>query len=270
MKRILSERGAALPSVLIMASILGLMALSFVQTSRQSSLAAAYETKSLSLDQAAQAGIELALADFATAETKIPVTGAPFSFVNNGYRVTIRITDENGKADLNMAQPPLLMRLIEDLSAASQWPYDATAVTDAILDFRAGKPRGAFAAIDDLLKVPGVDEQLFRLLEPYITVSSLSAQINPQTAERALLRAIPGLTPSSIDVIFNARAANKPAPTPTAASVYLANRTGPFFRIQTNAVGPSGAQALRDVIVYAESGQILVIVQSRPAYAFLP
>ncbi len=132
--------------------------------------------------------------------------------------VRIQMQSETGKIDLNRADQILLQALMSHAPVAAE---QQTKIVNAILDWRdpddlvhidgaekkeyqdAGlsyQPRNqAFQSIEELQLVLGVDEQVFKWIEPLITIYSGQAQVNLQLAAKEVLQVMPGLDAALVD-----------------------------------------------------------------------
>jgi general secretion pathway protein K len=169
----------------------------------------------------------------------------------------VTIIDESGKIDINSAAPPLIHGL---LRAVQVDDVQATALVDAMLDWRDADtlrhPQGAekddyaaqgllhgptnsdFESIDELRQVLGMNESLFNLIEPYITVFSHQAGINSAIAPRPVLLAIPGATPELVDSFIAQRTSLleqglPPAPFP-ASQGFSSSATSATFSVHVD------------------------------------
>jgi general secretion pathway protein K len=151
--------------------------------------------------------------------------GVAQSFEFHGTSIKVSIQDELGKIDLNQAEAPMLMGLLQsaglDLASAS-------GLADKIVDWRTTtslrslngakereyqatdstyRPRnGPFQSVDELLLVMDMTPALFRRIEPALTVYSGRPLIDPQVAPRAALQALPNMSPVQIEATLAARA----------------------------------------------------------------
>jgi general secretion pathway protein K len=165
-----------------------------------------------------------------------------------GAPVYIELRDESAKIDINTASDALLRGL---LASSGLEEGEAQRLLDAILDWRdpdplkrpngaeepdyreaglAYKPANApFQAIEELQLVLGMRPELYRRLAPSITVFSRQPGVNPQLATRAVLLAIPGVTPEIVDKYIAdreaARAENLPLPTLPQAGGFASGTT---------------------------------------------
>jgi general secretion pathway protein K len=151
--------------------------------------------------------------------------GAMQSFEFNGTAIKISIQDELGKIDLNQAEVSLLTSL---LRSAGLEPGSASALADKIVDWRTTtalkhlsgakeqdyrtlgsgyRPRnGPFQSVDELMLVMDMTPELFRRIEPALTVHSGRQFFDPQVAPREALRALPNMTPDAVEIALAARA----------------------------------------------------------------
>jgi general secretion pathway protein K len=150
--------------------------------------------------------------------------GGTQNFEFDGTRISISIQDELGRIDLNQAEAPLFVGLLT--SAGLDFAV-ADRLADKIVDWRtptqlkrvngakdrdyreggsAFRPRnGPFQSVDELLLVMDMTPALFRRIEPALTVYSGHQFIDPQTAPREALAALPDMTPDKIDNVLASR-----------------------------------------------------------------
>lgn len=150
--------------------------------------------------------------------------GGAQSFEFDGTRIGISILDELGKIDLNQAEAPMLVGLLE--SAGLDFG-SAGSLADKIVDWRTPtllkrlngakdqqyrdsgstyQPRnGPFQSVDELLLVMDMTPARFRRIEPALTVYSGRQFIDPQVAPREALAALPDMTPDKIDIALASR-----------------------------------------------------------------
>jgi general secretion pathway protein K len=140
-----------------------------------------------------------------------------------GGRMRIRMVSENGKIDLNHAPEELIEGLLSSLAESGELsdPRQAARIAAAILDWRdadhwirvdgaedqnykagglpLGARDGAFLSVDELTLVFGVGADIHARLAPFVSVYSWTSQVDPITAPRQVLRAVPGLDADSVD-----------------------------------------------------------------------
>ena len=145
-------------------------------------------------------------------------------------------TDESAKIDLNAANEALLRSLFINVGGAD--PDLAAHIADAIQDWRDAddlkRPNGAeeadyraaglkykpanapFETVTELARVMGVTPAIYARVADSLTVHSRQPGINPLTASRSVLLALPNATPDVVDAYLASRSealkANQPAP----------------------------------------------------------
>jgi general secretion pathway protein K len=137
--------------------------------------------------------------------------------------VRVSIRDEDGKIDLNQGPLELLAGLFVALDLE---PEAAQALADRIGDFRdpdsdpeplgaeapaylaAGLAEGPanrpFINEAELVRVLGVSEELYRRIRPHVTVHAAADGLDPTRATRAVLEALPGITPAIVERLLEA------------------------------------------------------------------
>ena len=176
--------------------------------------------------------------------------GVAQNFEFDGAVIKVSIQDELGRIDLNQAEAPTLVGLLQsaglDIDAA-------TRLADKILDWRtttslkhlngakqpeyrtAGsdyQPRnGPFQSVDELLLVMDMTPELFRRIEPALTVYSGRQFVDPQVAPREALRALPNMSPNDVESALAARASQQSALTGTVTDL-AASLRGRAFTIR--------------------------------------
>lgn len=198
----------------------------------------------------------------------------------------IRMTSEEGKIDLNGAPDALIQGLLQalyligELSSQEQ----AARIADAILDWRdpdqwvrthgaedrtyaangigLGARDGPFLSVAELNLVLGVDAAIFARLAPWVTVHSRASQVDPVTAPRIVLLAIPGLEPEAVDRYIAARNAWRadqgangegrgrlPVDLLWPGADYLSTSDARLYTIDAVGVLPGGTRASRRAVI---------------------
>ena len=224
--------GYALILVLLGIALLSLILEIVLLDTTQSVHAASTEAAQLRLQCAAEAGISEAILSLHDPwpGRRWPVDGTPRLVEFGGVAVTVSVTSESGKIDLNNANRSLVFGLF---TAAGLDQTDANTLTDRVLDWREkgnfkrlngakapdyqaaglsyGPRDGPFQSIDELKLVLGMTPQLYGLLEPGITVYSVLPEPIPQDAPPIVLRAT-GISLPGITTIMATRAQGNVAP----------------------------------------------------------
>ena len=218
-------RGAALLLVLWLIVLLATLVGTFAVAARVENQQGRLLSRGLVADQAARAGLEYAMTRIELDDefARWHPDGRAYPWRFHGAEVEVRIVDERGKVDLNVADALLLAALLRGVGAE---PAEADAVAGAILDWRdedalgqlvggaedadyaaAGRTYGAkdapFESIAELEQVLGMTPALYEALAAHVTVHSRMPVPDPQFASVQVLQAM-GV---DADPILAARAA---------------------------------------------------------------
>jgi general secretion pathway protein K len=150
--------------------------------------------------------------------------GVPQSFAFGGIPMQVSIQDELGKIDLNHAEGPVFVALLQSAGLDRE---TAVRLADKILDWRSAtmlknlngakapeydargltvRPRnGPFQSVNELLLVMDMTPALFRRIEPALTVYAGHQFVDPKFAPREVLLAQPNATPEQVDSTLAAR-----------------------------------------------------------------
>ena len=274
-----SQDGIALIVVLWLTVLLTVIASGFAYSMRSEALAA---RNTMSLAQARAA------ADGAAERTAFELfrprnladvwrpDGQPHVWKDGEIEITATAVDESARVDLNSATEPLLRGLLQNVGGLD--PDAAQRVLEAILDWRDAdelrRPSGAeaadyraagfkhvpsnlrFESVGELARVLGVTPALMARLADSVTVYSRQRGINPATASRNVLLALPGITPEQVDAFIAARAdalANRLPIPPFPVANASASGTSLAWRISVQARAPDGVTFVRDAVVSAQS-----------------
>jgi general secretion pathway protein K len=219
----------ALTSVLWGIGLLSIVSVSFLWGSTISYRLARNSVELSQIDAVAEAAVNraaLSLLD-QRPESHWRTDGVAYSFGFGGASLKVSIQDELGRIDLNSADTPLLSGLFR---SAGLDAVAADRLVDKILDWRdlspakrlngakdreyqaAGfgyRPRnGPFQSVDELKLVMDMTPDLFRRVEPAITVYSGRPLIDPQVAPREALLALTAMDAQKADSIIAARTAD--------------------------------------------------------------
>jgi general secretion pathway protein K len=209
------EKGVALVLVLWLTVLLTIASGAYALMARMDQLEANTLLSGTQARMTAEAGIHLmAVALRDTDDLTRPVAdGRIYQQSVDGILLEVSATDERGKLDINMAEEPVLVSLFmnngldieqaELLAAAvMDWrdPDEVVRVNGAELETysASGLPVGPgnrpFMMADELLQVMGMSYELFRTIEPGISVYSRTAQPELAFAPAEALLAVPDLT----------------------------------------------------------------------------
>ncbi len=226
-----SERGIALLLVLwmliVLIGIIGVFALIASTESRQGKLLA----RGVQARYAAEGGVDVAVLRLANPDPLLQWVpdDRVYKYSVEKSQIEIRIVDESGKVDINVAGPEVLSPL---LVAVGIDLIEAQKISSAIVDWRdqddllsqpggaedpqyasANLPYGskdaAFQTISELQQVLGMTPELYAKLKPLITIYSGLSRPNPSFAPPEVLAAL-GLGAQQIAQLLAERNAWKP------------------------------------------------------------
>ena len=212
-------QGMALVLVLWLITLLTASITTVVFVSRVDSLQSTTLRASAEGEEIARAAVDYALwriqngQSFSRSQLRWFPDGRLYRWTYGGVLVDIRIQDETGKVDLNMADQTLLAALIRAVSPNDPIADRAQAIAGAIIDWRDGDnlvtlgggaeegeydaaglpyhPQNApFETVSQLGLVLGISPSLYRRLKPYVTVYSGTAQPDSQYSPAPVLTAL--------------------------------------------------------------------------------
>ena len=198
--------------------------------------------------------------------------GQPHRWNESDAAIAVIAVDEAARIDVNAAPDAFLKNLLvvdgglEDAAAA--------ALVDAIADWRdpdeLRRPNGAeapeyqaanlkyrpgnapFETIEEVARVLGMTPAVFQRIAPLITVYSHQPGINPATAGRNVLLALPNATPELVDAYIEQRTqalANRlPVPPFPPAQAFTSGPI-PVWRIRAQATLPDGVTFVREAVL---------------------
>ena len=270
-----AQRGIALIAVLWLTVLITVIASSFAYSMRGEALAAR-NTMSLAQARAVADGAVERMAFELSRPRNLPdvwsADGQPHVWNDGDIAVTATAFDESARIDLNTAPDALLKGLLQNVGGLD--PETAQHVLEAILDWRDAdelrRPNGAeaadyraaglkqvptnapFESVGELRRVLGITAPMMAKLAAALTVYSRQRGINPATASRDVLLAVPGVTPEQVDAFIAARGealANRLPVPPFAAAQGFAVGAAPVWRISVRARSPDGVTFARDAVL---------------------
>ena len=267
------QRGVALILALWITILLTVIASGFAFSMRGEAMATR-NALSLARARAAADGAVERMA-FELSRPRMPdawaLDGSLHSWQDGEVMVSVSAVDEASRIDLNVAPDALLKSMltaqgIDDDRAAhladaiADWrdPDDFRRPNGAEeADYRAaglkyGPANGPFETVAELGRVLGMSGDLYARLAPAVTVYSRQPGINPLTASRDVLLALPNATPDSVDAYLVQRAAaiaaKQPVPPFPPAQAYLSGAI-PVWRIHAEAWLPDGVTFARETVL---------------------
>lgn len=268
------QRGIALILVIWVVTLLMVIAGSFLYAMRVDATAARNAALIARGDSLAQAAVARALIELFKPQGSPEVwrrDGEPRSWDFDGARITVSVSDESAKIDVNTANNELLKGLFLYAGASQE---EAVALLDAVLDWRdpdtlkraygaeeaeyaqaglAGRPANyPFQSTEELQLVLGMRAEIYQRIAPMITVYSRQAGVNPHLAGRAVLLAIPGVTADAVDLFLAerdaARAERRMAPIFTAAGPYASYAQTAAVTVRADVEFDDGVTVRREAV----------------------
>jgi general secretion pathway protein K len=206
------QRGTALILVLWLIVLLTALVGGFALAARTENLQGRVLVRGLVASNAARAGLEYSLTRLAQTDQRLQwrPDGRAYRWRYADADVEIKVIDENGKIDLNQADPVLLAALLQGAGAEAP---QAAKLAAAIVDWRdsdpltqpagggedadyaaANLPYGAkdaeFESVAELQQVLGMTPELFARIEPHVTIYSGRARPDPAFASAQVLNAL--------------------------------------------------------------------------------
>ena len=220
------QAGLALILVLWVLSLLTIMAGSFALSMRREASIVAGIRNNAQAMAVAESGIALAEMMLLNPDPnkRWRADGNIYQINSRDAKVRVRLLSETGKIDINQADQTVLEGLMTYAPVDTE---QQTRLVNAILDWRdeddliriegaekkeykdAGlnyhpqnKP---FQSIEELQLVLGMNETVFKWIEPLVTVYSGQKQVAMQEATKEVLQVIPGLDMELVDAYIAAR-----------------------------------------------------------------
>ena len=283
-----SQRGVALVLVIWATVLLTVVISAFIAERRTDTLVVGNSASLARAEAAAEAGVHRAMFEVYRNDASADrwrADGTPRTWTFDGIPLHIELRDESAKIDINTASDALLRGLLATSGGVEE--AEAQKVLDAILDWRdpdslkrpsgaeepdyreaglAYKPANApFQAIEELQLVLGMRPDIYRRLQPSITVFSRQPGVNPQLATREVLLAIPGITPEIVDRYIADREAARTQGQPLPAFP----QAGPFSSGSTMVLNVLSEARLEDGTLFVREAVALMRPVPRKPVTFI-
>jgi len=259
------QTGVALIIVLWILILVTVATSSFALMARMDMLEANTLLSSTQARMAAESGINLAVVALRETddEQRLMADGRVYTRVLDGILIEIEITDERGKLDINAADELTLIELFtghgldaayaEELAAATlDWrdSDDAERVNGAELDayemagLQVGPANRPFMMVEEFLQVIGMPFELYRSMEPGLTVHARSAVPNAAFAPMEALVALPDVSFEDAAAFVEERNELEPGDMMNlqvgGSGFVIANARGLTYSIRSKATMPNG------------------------------
>lgn len=282
-----AARGAALVLVLWLIALLTALVGAFALSARIEHLQQRLQDDSGRAQEISRAGIAYAMSRL-RADPLRPSwqpDGRRYRWTFDGTQVDLRVEDESGKLNINLADLALLQAFMQALDVPDG---QAARLAGAIIDWRdaddlsppgggaeaadyvaAGLPYGPrnarFETLGELQRVLGMTPDLYQRMRPSLTVYGRRARPDPRFAQGPVLTAL-GLDAEQVLAQRRQPAAAGDAPTPPA----LASGSG-TYSIECRVTDERGWSATRRAVVRnsqsVATGQAYTVLQWEPGVA---
>ncbi|MEO8485276.1 MAG: hypothetical protein ABI585_02965 [Betaproteobacteria bacterium] len=268
-----SQAGIALVLTLWLTVLLTAIAGGFAYSMHTEAVAAGNAVGVAKVRAAADGAVERAV--YELARPRVPgawiPNGAPHAWNDGEIELVVSATDETAKIDLNAAGEILLRGLFTNVGGVDA--ETAARLVDALIDWRDAddlrRPNGAealdyqaagakvvpanalFETIGEVARVLGMTSAIYARIAGSITVYSRQPGINPLTASRDVLLALPNADPAIVDAYLAARdealRSGLPPPPYTGAAGLTAGAIQ-TWRIRAEARLPDGVTFVREAV----------------------
>ena len=209
------QKGIALVIVLWILLLVTISTGAYTLMARMDQLEAHTVISSTRARMAAEAGINLAVLSLRDPDelTRLVPDGRPYQIQIQDVLVEIQVTDERGKVDINAVNEATLLQLFEGHGLVGD---DAVYLAAAVMDWAdvdeierangaelpayasagldVGPGNRPFLMIEEVLQVLGMPWELYKKMEPGLTVFSESGMPDPAYAPVEALLAMPDMT----------------------------------------------------------------------------
>jgi general secretion pathway protein K len=276
MRAIHSTRGVALVLVLWAIALMAVLLGSFAMIAHTENLESRHVFDTVTARYDAEVGLERAVFEMRNADPaqRWVADGRPYEFDFDGAHVSVELTDESGKVDLNAADSVMLTSLFISVGVDLG---RAQALADAIQDWRdpddlpreqgaeaneykaagfAYVPRNApFQTVSEVQQVFGMTYDLYEKIEPAVTIYSNNGTPNPAFAPFEALRTLPNMTDDLARQIIQLRqsmipgqAGAPPLLMPDGTPI-VANGGGLTYSVKSRATLPNGVSTVLDASI---------------------
>ena len=241
------RQGIALIAVLWIVAALSIIVTGVVHSVRSEVRLVSAARQTIEAVALGEAAIALVLQDMASRAERI-VTLVTVNAVYQGHSMTIEIVPLNGLIDINKAPQSLLSSLY--VFAGAMDAKAATALAEATVQTRSerdarGREQG-FEAVQDLLRVPGMDYDLYARLSRLITAEAQgNGRVNPLAAPGEVLAVLAQGNTALASALATKRASGATDIDTTALNgEFIGNTSSLRYSLQAYVVLPSGARVV--------------------------
>jgi len=233
-----SDRGMVLVAILWVIVLQAMLATALLTMSRVEIRNVGLDQDQLQAGEVVRSAINLAVVALTDPNQHWRIDGVPQTITIDKVPVSVTITSESGKIDLNYGSPDLIRGL---LTAVGEGPSAADEITNEIV---ARREKGGFSNPAELLQFPEVSRDLYGRLASSLTLYSASSSVDISVAPIDVLLAIPGNTRADAEAEMARRTLRGNSPDATRPAL-----AGQAYTIKGNLSAPGIIGASRTEII---------------------
>lgn len=245
--RVIHQRGVVLVAVLWIVMALSIIVTGLSRSVRDEARMLSLARQGAQASALGDAAIQLVLQQMGAEPKPVDrMTTVPVQYM--GQEIGVQVMPLNGLVDINSAQIPLLVRLLTVAGGLAEGA--ATPVAQAIVDYREqrsgqGIPR-RFEAVEDLMRVPGVNYDLYARLSGLVTADIRgSGMVNPMAAPPPVLQMLAGGNAELVSQIDSRRQSGQPGIDMTGLdAAFVGSGTVRRYRLQARVSAADGGAYL--------------------------
>jgi type II secretory pathway component PulK len=208
------RRGAVLMAVLWSISLLAALAMAASVTFRGFAGVMSVDRNRVERDALITAGLEVAASIILDLGKTTPLRDLERTVALSTGTVNVRLSDEGGRIDIAKAPPEVLAAMLRSAGAP---PATADSVARAIIEQRGNAPRSGPAArrppvlattheqaLSNIGQIAGMRAQWLAAIAPLTTIYG-SETVNPLTAPRGVIAALPGVDANRLEAFLAER-----------------------------------------------------------------
>ena len=208
------RRGAVLMAVLWSISLLAALAMAASVTFRGFAGVMSVDRNRVERDALITAGLEVAASIILDLGKTTPLRDLERTVALSTGTVNVRLSDEGGRIDIAKAPAEVLAAMLRSAGAP---PATAESVARAIIEQRGNAPRSGPAArrppvlattheqaLSNIGQIAGMRAQLLAAIAPLTTIYG-SETVNPLTAPRGVIAALPGVDANRLEAFLAER-----------------------------------------------------------------
>ena len=212
------RRGAVLMTVLWSISLLAVLAMAASVTFRGFAGVMSVDRNRVERDALITAGLEVAAGIILDLGKTTPLRDLERTVALSTGAVNVRLSDEGGRIDIVKAPAEVLAAMLRSAGAP---PATADSVAKAIIEQRGNAPRTAAArrppvlattheqALSNIGQIAGMRAQWLAAIAPLTTIYG-SETVNPLTASRGVIAALPGVDANRLEAFLAERRVTPP------------------------------------------------------------